>query len=127
MSKNTDFLGLKINPESKSKLDAISKKMGSLPSVVVRQLIDIFVSDPFAMVMHDVIIKSESEKANANYYLYRMNVNALKEIDSDKLDEKVQNALIEFMRILAISTGEHTTRKLQDIQMNGEKNSIHFI
>ena len=117
MAENTEMIGFKISSEKKGKLDSIANNMGVNSSVLMRQLVDVFVADPFALVMHDVIIQSGSESANSNYFLYRCNLNALNSIDTDVLDESVKNSLIDFMNALAKSTGEHTVSRLQNISI----------
>jgi len=115
---NTEMIGFKISSEKKEKLDSIANNMGVNSSVLMRQLVDIFINDPVSMVMHDSIIKFGSELANSNYFLYRCNLNALNSIDTDVLDESVKNALIDFMNTLAKSTGEHTISKSLKEKLN---------
>jgi len=118
MAENTEMIGFKISPKKKEKLDSIANNMGINSSVLMRQLVDVFVADPFALVMHDVIIQSGSESANSNYFLYRCNLNALNSIDTDVLDESVKNALIDLINKLAKSTGQNTISKSLQEKVN---------
>jgi len=115
---NNEMIGFKISSEKKEKLDSIANNMGVNSSVLMRQLVDVFVADPFALVMHDVIIQSGSESANSNYFLYRCNLNALNSIDTDVLDESVKNALIDLFNKLAKSTGQNTISKSLQEKVN---------
>lgn len=99
------------------RLQQIATKMNTTTSAILRQLVDIFVADPFALVMHDLVINSKSEAANNYYFLYRVNLNALKEIDSDALSDDVRNGLIDFISILSKATGDETINKINEIKI----------
>ena len=114
-SKN-HFVGFRT--DDRKKLEAIAEKMNTTPSALMRQLVSIFIADPFAMVMHDIIVNSKSEAANDMYFLYRINLNALKEVNSDALPEEVKNGLIDFMQILSKATGDESMKRINEIKIN---------